>query len=50
MIRGLTTRTAATEFGGWFVVAMSVLGGAVLLGLLFSGGPNWAPQLDAPWR
>ena len=50
MIRGLTTRTARTEFGGWFVVAMSVLGAAVLLGLLFSGGVNWAPQLDGPWQ
>ena len=50
MTRGLVTRTAGTEFGGWFVVAMSLLGGAVLLGLLFSGGPNWAPGLSAPWR
>jgi serine/threonine protein kinase len=50
MTRGLVTRTARTEFGGWFVVAMSVLGTAVLLGLLFSGGPNWAPGLSAPWR
>ena len=50
MTRGLVARTARTEFGGWFVVAMSVLGSAVLLGLLFSQGPNWAPALDAPWR
>jgi hypothetical protein len=27
-----------------------VLGTAVLLGLLFSGGANWAPQVHAPWR
>ena len=50
MTRGLVRRTAATEFGGWFVVVMSVLGAAVLLGLLFSGGPNWAPAVTAPWR
>ncbi len=29
---------------------MSVLGSVVLLGLLFSQGPNWAPALNAPWR
>ena len=46
----MTARTARTEFGGWFVVAMCVLGTAVLLGLLFSSGPNWAPELSAPWR
>jgi hypothetical protein len=50
MTRGLVTRTASTEFGGWFVVGMSLLGTAVLLGLLLSGGPNWAPQVHAPWR
>ncbi len=50
MTRGLVTRTAATEFGGWFVVGMSVLGTAVLLGLLLGGGPNWAPYPNAPWR
>ena len=50
MIRTMTARTARTEFGGWFVVAMCVLGTAVLLGLLFSSGPNWAPELSAPWR
>jgi serine/threonine protein kinase len=50
MTRSLVTRAAGTEFGGWFVVVMSVLGTAVLLGLLFSGGPNWAPQVHAPWR
>jgi serine/threonine protein kinase len=50
MTRGLVRRTAASEFGGWFVVVMSALGAAVLLGLLFSGGPNWAPQVSAPWR
>ena len=50
MVRGLTNRTAATEFGGWFVVAMSVLGSAVLLGLLLSGGANWSPALTAPWQ
>ena len=46
MTRGLVTRTARSEFGGWFVVAMCVLGTAVLLGLLLSDGPNWAPALD----
>jgi serine/threonine protein kinase len=49
MSRGLVTRTARSEFGGWLVVAMCALGAAVLLGLLFSGGPNWAPALSAPW-
>ena len=29
---------------------MSLLGAAVLLGLLFGTGANWAPALDAPWR
>jgi serine/threonine protein kinase len=48
--RALVTRTARTELGGWFVVGMSVLGAAVLLGLLLSGGPNWAPGVGAPWR
>ncbi|MET0838797.1 MAG: serine/threonine-protein kinase [Marmoricola sp.] len=50
MVRGLTTRTARTEFGGWFVVAMSLLGSAVLLGLLLSSGANWSPALTAPWQ
>ena len=50
MTRGLVTRTARSEFGGWFVVAMSVLGSAVLLGLLVATGPNWSPALQAPWR
>ncbi|MEO5654098.1 MAG: hypothetical protein ABIN79_06895, partial [Marmoricola sp.] len=49
--RRLATRAAATEFGGWFVVAMSFLGAAVLLGLLLGGsGANWAPATGAPWR
>jgi hypothetical protein len=47
--RGLVSRTSRSEFGGWFVVAMCGLGTAVLLGLLFSSGPNWAPALNAPW-
>ena len=50
VVRGLVVRTARSEFGGWFVVAMCALGTAVLLGLLFGDGPNWAPQLAAPWR
>jgi serine/threonine protein kinase len=50
MTRGLTRRTARTEFGGWFVVGASLLGTLVLLGLLASVGPNWAPALSAPWR
>ena len=33
--------------GSWWRCAL--LGTAVLLGLLFSGGPNWAPALAAPW-
>ena len=49
MTRGLVNRTARSEFGGWLVVAMCAVGTAVLLGLLFSGGPNWAPALTAPW-
>jgi len=49
MTRGLVNRMARSEFGGWLVVAMCALGTAVLLGLLFSGGPNWAPALTAPW-
>jgi hypothetical protein len=48
--RGLVARTARSEFGGWFVAAMCMLGTAVLLGLLLSGGPNWAPALTPPWR
>ena len=47
---GLVERNARSEFGGWFVAAMCALGTAVLLGLLFTDGPNWAPQLGAPWR
>jgi len=50
MTRGLVARTARSEFGGWFVVAMSLLGTAVLLGLLLGSGPNWAPALSAPWQ
>jgi serine/threonine protein kinase len=50
MTRGLVTRTARSEFGGWFVTAMSVLGAAVLFGLLLGDGPTWAPALSAPWR
>ncbi len=49
MTRGLVARTARSEFGGWFVAVMCVLGTAVLLGLLLSGGPNWAPASGAPW-
>jgi cell division septation protein DedD len=49
MTRGLVDRTARSEFGGLLVVAMCALGTAVLLGLLFSAGPNWAPALAAPW-
>jgi serine/threonine protein kinase len=50
MTRGLVTRTARTEFGGWFVVAICGLGTVVLLSVLFGAGPNWAPGLQAPWR
>ncbi len=48
--RGLVTRTARTEFGGWFVAAMALLGAAAVLAVLFSTGPNWAPGVGAPWR
>ena len=48
--RRLATRTASTEFGGWFVVAMSFLGSAVLVALLLGSGANWAPGTGAPWR
>ncbi len=47
---GLVARTARTEFGGWFVTAMCLLGTAVLFGLLLNEGPNWAPALGPPWR
>ena len=50
MTRGLTARTARSEFGGWLVIAMSLLGATVLLGLLSNTGANWAPALSAPWR
>lgn len=50
MTRGLVTRTARSEFGGWLVAAMCLLLGAVLLALLLSAGPNWAPAVSAPWR
>ncbi len=50
MTRGLVARSARSEFGGWFVAAMCLLGAAVLLGLLLGQGPNWAPALSAPWR
>ncbi len=49
MTRGLVARTARSEFGGWFVAAMCLLGAAVLLGLLLNAGPTWAPAPDAPW-
>jgi predicted Ser/Thr protein kinase len=48
--RRFVHRTSRTEFGGWFVVVTCVLGVAVLLGLLLSTGPNWAPALSAPWH
>jgi hypothetical protein len=48
--RELVVRTARSEFGGWFVIVMSLLGTAVFFGLLLSSGPNWTPALSAPWR
>ncbi len=48
--RRLVGRTARSEFGGWFVVALCLLGTAVLLGLTLTGGPNWAPATSTPWR
>ena len=48
--RRLVARTARTEFGGWFVIGMCALGVAVLLGLLFDQGANWAPALSPPWH
>jgi hypothetical protein len=50
VMRGLVVRTSRSEFGGWFVAVMAVLGAATLLGLLLSGGPNWSPATGAPWR
>ena len=47
--RGLVTRTAGTELGGWFVVVMCLLATAVLVALLLDSGPNWTPALSAPW-
>ena len=46
----LVGRTASTDFGGWFVVVACLLGAAVLLGLLFETGANWAPAVSAPWN
>ena len=46
--RGLVDRTPATEFGGWFVVVMCLLGAAGLLALLLDVGPNWAPAVVLP--
>jgi predicted Ser/Thr protein kinase len=48
--RGMASRTARSELGGWLVTAMSVVGAAVLVALLLSGGPTWAPSVSAPWR
>ena len=48
--RSLVSRTARTEFLGWFVAVMSVVGAAALLALLLSSGPNWAPDVGAPWN
>ncbi len=50
IVRGTVVRTSRSEFGGWFVVAMALLGAAVMVALLASGGPNWAPAASAPWR
>jgi hypothetical protein len=50
MTRGMASRTARSELGGWLVTAMSLLGAAVLVALLLSGGPTWAPSVSAPWR
>ena len=47
--RALVRRTGDTELGGWFVVAMSVVGVAVMLGLLVGAGPEWAPASGSPW-
>lgn len=41
-------RTARSEFGGWLLGVMALLGAAGLLALLLSSGANWAPALDAP--
>ncbi|WP_091732951.1 serine/threonine-protein kinase [Nocardioides scoriae] len=48
--RSLVTRTARTEFLGWFVAVMGAVGAAALLGVLLSAGPNWAPDVAAPWN
>lgn len=48
--RALTRRTARTDYGGWFVVGMSVVGVVLLVTLLLGSGPSWAPALTAPWH
>ena len=44
MTRGLVDRTARSEFGGWFVVAMCALGTAVLLGCCSTADPTGPPR------
>ncbi len=48
--RSLVARTARTELGGWFVLAMCLVGSTLLVGVLLSTGPNWAPATEVPWR
>lgn len=42
-------RTSRTEWGGWLLAVMSVVGAAALLGVLLSSGPNWAPGVAPPF-
>ena len=48
MSRLLVTRTARSEFGGWFVVVMCLLLAAGLVALLLNGGPTWGPAPSGP--
>jgi serine/threonine protein kinase len=48
MTRAMVTRSARSEFGGWFVAVMCLLLAAGLVALLLNGGPNWAPAVSGP--
>jgi hypothetical protein len=48
MTRAMVTRSARSEFGGWFVAGMCLLLAAGLVALLLNGGPNWAPAVSGP--
>lgn len=48
--RRFVVRNTRREFAGWFTLIMCCLGAAVLVGLLFGDGPNWAPAVSGPFR